>query len=257
MLDKFEIDYPMKNGSEKRNAYVYVPDFAKYDPEARFPVLYMFDGHNLFRDEEATYGKSWGLLDYLVENEIPLIVAAIECNHHSEKEACGGRLSEYSPFTFFDLYWGGTIIGRGKATMDFYTKEFKPYVDDNYPTLKEREYTFISGSSMGGLMTLYALTEYSDVFSRGAALSPSLTFSFREVRDMVKNADVKEGTYVYMDYGEKEMGVRARKAFSRITALWIEKKALLTSRIIPDGTHSEESWERQLPFVIDFLFYHL
>ena len=46
-------------------------------------------------------------------------------------------------------------------------------------------------------------------------------------------------------------------AFSRITALWIEKKAMLTSRIIPDGTHSEESWERQLPFVIDFLFYHL
>ncbi len=257
MLKKWEIDYPMDQGSEKRNAYVYVPDFAKEEPDARFPVLYMFDGHNLFLDEEATYGKSWGLLDYLSENEIPLIVAAIECSHHSEKEDCGGRLSEYTPFAFYDRYWGGKISARGQRTMEYYINVFKPYIDHNYPTLPQREYTFISGSSMGGLMTLYALSSYPEVFSRGAALSPSLLFNYTEVRNMLKHADYGKGTFVYMDSGEKEMGNRGRKAFGRIASILMEKQAIVTARIVPEGEHCEASWERQLPFVIDFLFYHL
>ena len=62
MLDIFETSIPQLTGDEKRKVYVYVPDF-----EGEFPVLYMFDGQNLFDDEEASYGKSWGLLKYLEE----------------------------------------------------------------------------------------------------------------------------------------------------------------------------------------------
>ena len=66
MLDIFETEIPQLIKGEKRKVYVYVPDF-----DGSFPVLYMFDGHNVFLDEEASFGKSWGMLKFLEENEVP------------------------------------------------------------------------------------------------------------------------------------------------------------------------------------------
>ena len=252
MLDVFETTIPQLTGDEKRKVYVYVPD----DGDA-YPVLYMFDGQNLFDDEEASYGKSWGLLKYLEESETPLIVVGVECNHHSETKAPGGRLSEYTPFDFDDPEWG-KVKARGKITMDFITKELKPYIDDNYPSLPSREYTFIAGSSMGGLMTLYALCRYGKYFSRGAALSPSVGFSPAKVMEMIDKAKFRRDTVLYMDYGEKEIAYRnTREVFGEVTARLISKKVLLESRIVPDGEHNEASWEKQIPFFMDTLFYGL
>ena len=94
MYKEWNITIPALTGKEKRKAYVYVPDAYRADDSRRYPVLYMFDGHNLFADADASYGKCWGMLDYLTANNVPLILAAIECNHHSESDPCGGRLSE-------------------------------------------------------------------------------------------------------------------------------------------------------------------
>lgn len=251
MLEIFKTEIYELTRKEKRKIYVYKPDY-----DGQFPVLYMFDGHNLFYDEEATYGKSWGLLDYLKENDVPLIVVGIECNHHDEKYRYGGRLSEYSPFDFSDPEWGD-IKGRGKITMDFIVNELKPYIDDNYPTLKDRQYTFIGGSSMGGLMTLYALSNYNHIFSRGASLSPSIIFAPDKVFEMVNKAEYKN-TVLYMDYGEKEIGYKnTRKLFGQLSSELIKKKVLLESRIVPKGKHNEATWQKAIPFFMETLFYHL
>ncbi len=256
MYDEWNITIPALTGTEERRAYVYVPDGAVAEPARRYPVLYMFDGQNLFSDAAATYGKSWGLLRFLTGRNVPLIVAAVECNHHPESDACGGRLSEYSPFDFSDRHFGA-IRGRGALTMDYYIRHFKPYIDERFPTLPDREHTFIAGSSMGGLMTLYALCCFGDVFSRGAALSPSLGFSPGQVRAMVEKAPLR-GVSVYMDSGSKELrSTRSREDFAAVTALLIKKGAWVESRIVPDGIHSEASWERQIPFFMDVLFYDL
>jgi len=252
MLDIFETEINRLTGDEKRKVYVYTPDF-----EGEFPVLYMFDGQNLFDDEEASYGKSWGLLKYMEESETPLSIAGVECNHHDEKEKVGGRLSEYSPWDFTDPWWG-SIKGRGKITMNFYTKELKPYIDDNYPTLPDRETTFISGSSMGGLMTLYALCRYGKIFSRGAALSPSVIFAPDKVMEMIEETHFRKNTVLYMDYGEKEITYsNTREVFAETAAALINKKVLLETRIVPGGQHNEASWEKQIPFFMDTLFYNL
>lgn len=252
MLEVFSTVIPQLIKREKRKIYVYTPD-----KEGNFPVLYMFDGQNLFDDEEATYGKSWGLLEFLENNDVPLIVVGVECNHHKEQSRYGGRLSEYTPFSFDDPMWGH-IKAKGKITMDWFTKELKPYIDDNYPTLPDRRYTFIAGSSMGGLMTLYALCEYNDVFSRGAALSPSYGFAFEDVIAMIQNAKIRSNTYLYMDNGEREMRSKlATKGYAELTKALIEKKFLVESRVVPKGVHNEASWEKAIPFFMDVLFYRL
>ncbi|MDE6000908.1 MAG: alpha/beta hydrolase [Clostridia bacterium] len=243
MVDSWEIEIPSLTGKRLRKAYIYLP--VGYDEsDRRYPVMYMFDGHNLFFDEEATYGKSWGLADYLDYTETPLIVAAVECN-----TVGNGRLSEYSPVDF-TMHGGERIKGKGKKYMDWLTKTFKPFIDENFRTLPDRANTAIGGSSMGGLMTIYALSAYNRYFSRGAALSPSLWVEDGEIPAFVQKAKFGKNTVLYTDYGSKEFsnhGVQ-KQVFANTCAYLINKNVLLTSRIVPDGDHSEASWERQIPY---------
>ncbi|MBQ8893787.1 MAG: alpha/beta hydrolase [Clostridia bacterium] len=246
MIKKWKITVPPLTGKAQRYAYVYCPD-----QPGRYPVLYMFDGHNVFFDEDATYGKSWGMKEYLEQNQIPLIVAAVECNHQGNE-----RLSEYSPFTFTNAKLGH-IEGKGEQTMEWLVKTFKPMIDQRFPTLRGRENTWIAGSSMGGLMSLYAVLQYNDTFSKAACLSPSVWFAAGQLDELIKNARLHPGTVVYMDYGSREMkhhqnmGVRFRKVASAL----LEKGVWLDCRIVPEGNHCEASWEKQIPFFMNTLLY--
>ncbi len=252
MIKRFKIPFPLTEGSEERMAYIYLPDSYYKNKRRRYPVLYMFDGHNVFFDEDATYGKSWGMYNYMERTRTPMIIAAVECNHSPNN----GRLEEYSPFSFKDPHFG-MVAGRGKTTMEWYVNVFKKYVDKTYRTLPGREHTFIAGSSMGGLMSLYALIEYNHVFSRAAALSPSLWTSPMLLKNMIKHATVDPNTVLYMDYGVKEFGnhKNQRRAFGEIATLLMWHNIMLDCRIIPGGTHSEASWERQIPFFMHTLLY--
>ena len=124
MIEKWTTPIPKLSGREGRTVYVYVPNEAQENPEARYPVLYMFDGHNVFFDSDATYGKCWGMKEYLESTNTPLIVVAVDCNHSPNN----GRLSEYSPFTFEDPKLG-YIRGRGRTTMDWFAHTLKGMID--------------------------------------------------------------------------------------------------------------------------------
>ena len=254
MIHQWELTIPELTGDQSRRAYVYLPDWWNDNPEQRFPVLYMFDGHNVFFDEDATYGKSWGMKEYLEYTDTPLIVAAVECNHDPDH----GRLSEYSPYSF---RYNRTkqILGRGKLTMEWFTKVFKPEIDQEFPTLPGREDTFIAGSSMGGLMSLYALLEYNHIFSRAAALSPSLWVAPGKVEGLIRASRPAPGTVLYMDYGSQELSNHAHmlRDLGRTAQRLLEKEIRLDFRIVPGGDHSEASWERQIPFFLNALLYGL
>ncbi len=253
MIEKWSATIPKLTGREPRTVYVYVPDSAQKDPEARFPVLYMFDGHNVFFDKDATYGKSWGMKEFMEQSGTPLIIVAVDCNHHPNN----GRLSEYSPFTFEDERLG-FIRGRGRTTMEWMVNTLKPMIDRKYPTIPDREATYIAGSSMGGLMSLYAVLKYNDVYSRAACLSPSIWFATRRLDRFIRESVVSSDTVIYMDYGSREMGNHAamRRQFAHVTTLLMEKNIWLTSRIVPNGDHCEACWEEQLPFFINTLLYY-
>lgn len=252
MIIKWSITIPELTGETERNAYVYLPDEHKRRPKKRYPVLYMFDGHNVFFDEDATYGKSWGMAEYMDKSKLPLIVVAVECDHSPDN----GRLKEYSPFTFHDTKLG-YIKGRGRTTMEWLIKTFKPYIDSTYPTLPDRKHTFIAGSSMGGLMSLYAVMEYNHVFSRAAALSPSIWFAIDQLDQLLTHTPIQNDTVVYMDYGSREMPFHKnmKAQFARVVSRLLERGVMLDCRIVPDGNHNEASWEQQIPFFMHTLLY--
>lgn len=249
MVYKWNVTIPSLTGDKTRRAYIYVPDYYTDDPNRRFPVMYMFDGHNVFFDSDATYGKSWGMNSYMSWTKKPLIIVAIECNHEGT-----GRLEEYSPFDF-DNTTLGKIHGRGRLYMEWLVHDLKPYVDSHYRTLPGRENTIICGSSMGGLMALYGVSEYNRYFQRGACLSPSLWVSPGKVIEMVARAEIKNDTTLYMDYGALEIYNHAANAevLTSTSHLLLTKRVNLAFRIVPNGTHSEASWEKQIPIFMDCL----
>lgn len=249
MVMKWDVTIPKLSGQMTRTAYIYLPEAYNEDELRRYPVLYMFDGHNVFFDADSAFGKSWNLTSYLLWTRKPLIVVAVECNKRGNN-----RLKEYSPTSFSDPKYG-SIRGRGRTYMEWLVKELKPYIDENYRTLPDREHTIIAGSSMGGLMSLYAVTVYNRVFSRAACLSPSLWTNPEKLLQMVGRAKVAPDTCIYMDYGSEELANHPanKKILMDMSQLLLEKNVNLAFRIIPKGNHSESSWEKQIPIFMDCL----
>ena len=247
MVESWNITIPSLTKMKERKAYVYLP--VDYDENGGYPVMYMFDGHNLFDDSEATFGRSWRLADYLDYTRTQIIIAAVECNG-----AGNGRLEEYTPISFKDDEFG-YIKSRGKKYMDWLVKKFKPFIDENFATLPDRANTAIAGSSMGGLMTLFALSKYGKYFSRGAALSPSLWVSGGEMPAFLKDGKLGKDTLLYTDYGSEEFSNHPaqRKVFAQTCAYLIERGVNVAARVVKGGTHCEASWEKSVPYFMNVL----
>ena len=249
MVKKWKITIPQLSGDKTRRVYLYLPESYEKDPQRRYPVMYMFDGHNVFFDSDATYGKSWGMNKYMRRSRKQLIIVAVECNHQGNS-----RLSEYSPVDIDDQDLG-KIKGRGKQYMQWLIGTLKPWIDRHYRTLPDRDHTLICGSSMGGLMALYASCVYNQVFRRAACLSPSIWVDPEKVLDLIRSSAISGDTCVYMDYGSLELANHEPnvRALSATAQLLLDKRVNLTFRIVPGGNHSEASWERQIPIFMECL----
>jgi len=249
MVKNWDVTVPALSGRKTRKAYIYLPDYYEEDEARRYPVMYMFDGHNIFFDAESAFGKSWNMNSYMLWTRKPMIIVAVECNktgHH--------RLQEYCPYGYQDPK-AGPIRGQGKLYMEWLVGTLKPFIDANFRTLPDREHTIIAGSSMGGLMALYGATVYNHVFQRAACLSPSLWTSPKKILKLVNQADVQPDTTIYMDYGSREMDnhPESRQALMDMNHLLLSKGVNLAFRIIPGGDHSEASWEKQIPIFMECL----
>ena len=248
MIRVERIQIPTLPTKKPRRLYIYTPKGDEGSDE-RYPVLYMFDGHNVFYDSHATYGKSWGMKQYLERTKLPLILVAVECNSEGEN-----RMNEYTPF---DIAWKGKLLfeARGKLTMDWFVNELKPRIDREYRTLSDRDHTLIAGSSMGGLMALYAVTAYNGVFSRAAALSPSL-WAARHHEDELKHAaPLLSPTRIYMDMGTAETDghITVLTGLFNTARRLTRAGAVVDARVVPDAQHNEAAWEQRIPVFMEYL----
>ena len=248
MIRVTKLRIPALPTEKPRRLYVYTPrGYAK--SQRRYPVLYMFDGYNVFYDSHATYGKSWGMKQFLDRSGFEVIVVAIECNHEGNR-----RLSEYTPWPFARRPFG-TVEAQGETTMDWLVHELKGRIDAEYRTLPDREHSLIAGSSMGGLMAVYAAVAYNEYFSRAAALSPCLWLDPGAAREMIRAHPLRSPTRIYLDMGGAEAAGHPRM----ISAMFDAAKALskagadVDARVAPGARHCEADWEKRIPVFFEYL----
>ncbi len=251
MILKFEV-YARKLG---RNIpiHMYLPD-GYMNMNEDYPVLYMFDGHNLFNDEDATYGRSWRLVSHLENPDLPrMIVVGIECSHEGNR-----RLIEYSPFAFYDREFGQEMSGEAWKTMHFVVHDLKPYIDQHFPTRKERASTFIGGSSCGGQMGLYGAYKYSSVFSKGLAISPYIVPTLSSLMADISRTYIRQPENIYFSWGAREGHtahefVMETKAVTEVSNLLIQKGCRLQFNMKVYGEHNEADWESEADEFLRFL----
>lgn len=251
-------DFVYTPNGKNRPLHIYLPD-NYYSTNDRYPVMYFFDGHNLFFNEEATYGKSWGLKEFLDTWGKDMIIVGIECGKEGEE-----RLSEYLPYSVYRGYFS-KFEPKGKETMDWIVHEIKPAIDRVYRTIPFRECTGIAGSSMGGLMAIFAAVRYNQWFSKAGCISSAIGFCKTKLLDDIKLTPMSADTRVYLSWGTKEAwGLedvwnedRTSKTYKDNLAVANKIKkygAQVKMRCQVGGGHCEADWEKLVPEFMHFLW---
>jgi predicted alpha/beta superfamily hydrolase len=228
----------------EREVLVALPP-APVRPGRRFPVVYMHDGQNLF-DPDTSYAGDWGvggtLAHYARRGRYAIVVAV-----YNGRER---RIEEYGPFV--DPVRGG---GGGDHYLDFVAGTLKPLVDAAFPTLPGREFTVIAGSSMGGLLSLYAHFRRPEVFGACGVLSPSLWFADGAIYDYISHAPAVGGR-IYLDVGTEE-GEEELADARRLRDLLLERgyRLGMNLRYVEDAgaDHHESWWGPRLRDALPFL----
>ncbi|NCP65952.1 MAG: alpha/beta hydrolase [Paraglaciecola sp.] len=211
-----------------------------------YPVLYMHDGQNLF-DAASSYAGEWGVdetLDGLAQAaKLKLIVVGIDN---------GGeyRMNELSP-------WPNKRFGeaQGKQYMDFIVEVVKPYIDTNYRTKPERQHTAIMGSSMGALISHYAIHAYPQVFSKAGLFSPSYWYS-DSVFDYTQEHKVALDARLYVMFGDEEgdgMIVDTGKMQRQLLSQGHPRELMVFKRVA-GGEHNEALWRQEFADAVQWLF---
>ena len=226
--------FNMPQLNRKRRIWIYLPKGYAASTKI-YPVLYMNDGQNLFNEQAAAFGE-WGVDECMdtLQNKLNKECIIIGIDHGGDK-----RMTEYNPYD--NEKYGK---GEGKQYVDFLANTLKPYIDSKYRTKKAPENTFIAGSSMGGLISLYAVMQYPAVFGGAGVFSPSLflTPSIYSDADIFSTQSMPK-FYLYAGGKESATMVSDMKRMGDI----LEKKQRYSIRrvVSPLGQHNEASWRQE------------
>lgn len=243
-----------------RDILVYLPD--GHAAGQRYPVLYMHDGQNLF-DAATSFAGEWQVDEVMQTLEAEGLAAIVVGLPNMETE----RLDEYSPFIE-----RRRSRGRGDLYAQFIVQTVKPLIDASFQTLPGREHTGVMGSSMGGLISLYAFFAHSEVFGLAGVMSPAFWFAESAIFDWVRTRPFAPGR-IYLDMGTAEaMGPRRLPLLRWLGGSPADRfvrearamRDLLRSKGYRDGDellyveeagapHNESAWARRLPDALRFL----
>ena len=214
--------------------------------ERRYPVIYMHDGQNLF-DDATSYAGEWGVDETLNElarsHGFEAIVVGID-NGQAK------RMNELNP-------WENPRFGKaeGAAYMAFIVDVVKPYVDARYRTRSDAQSTAIIGSSMGGLISHYAIHRYPQIFGKAGVFSPSYWIA-PQVYDETSRQGLPSTSRIYLYMGGKE-GDSDLPNVRRMHGLLAERAGsgpALRLSVNPQGEHNEAAWRAELPQALVWLF---
>jgi predicted alpha/beta superfamily hydrolase len=218
-----------------RRVWIYLPENYS-SSKKKYPVLYMQDGQNVFDDATSAYGE-WGVdeaLDSLGKQHKEIIVVAID-------NGADKRMNEYSPY---DTEEYGK--GEGSQYVDFLVQTLKPFIDKHYRTMKDEKNTFIAGSSMGGLISFYAVLKYPKVFGGAGVFSPSFWIA-PQLKHIEPGHAKKVKGKIYFYAGQAEGEHMVPDMLNVFEQMRIHSKAKMQTVIRADGKHNEPTWRNEFP----------
>ena len=262
-----------------RNVDVWLPE--GYGDGTSYPVLYLHDGQMLYAASTTWNGQEWGIDETMGQllrqaSIRPAIIVGIwnsDATRHADyfpqrpfenlsPSYRESLLQKTKPGTDAPLFAAAVQSDR---YLQFITEELKPTIDRQYATLPEREHTFIGGSSMGGLISMYALCEYPEVFSAAACLSTHWPGIFEVENNPIPDAFIAylreqlpdPGTQRwYFDYGTATLDTLYEPFQVRVDEIFREKgypTADWQSLKFAGADHSENAWRRRLAVPLQFL----
>lgn len=219
-----------------------------YDTDKHYPVLYLQDGQNLF-NPMAPFGD-WAIdmsLEKLAqEGYSDLIVIAID---HGDQE----RINEYLPY-----YHPRYGEGKGQFYIQFIIEKLIPYINSNYRTLTDFKNTGIGGSSLGGLISLYAGLSNPGVFGKMMIFSPSLWVS-KMIFNQTKSFQPLEKSKIYLYSGgmeSKEHLPNAQKLEAIFREKMVDNHAIDFHFSVNEiGVHAEVYWRHEFPKAVKWLYF--
>lgn len=258
---------------DPRNVDVWLPP--GYTATKRYNVLYMHDGQMLFDAVQTWNHQAWhvdrAVSQLVAEGKMPdTIVVGIWNNgkyRHAEyfPEKALANMAQPLRNDFIKQNLGGTPLAD--RYLHFIVDELKPAIDRKYATLPDRDHTFIMGSSMGGLISLYAISEYPEVFGGAACMSTHWIGTFQPnaavpmaIFQYMQSALPSPAQHrLYMDRGTKTLDALyvAPQAFADLVVA--DKgytNANFSSRVFDGAAHTENDWSARLKDVLSFLFAH-
>jgi len=273
VIDRYEEGwFENSHNIGQRKYRVYLPHSYSDTPTKSYPILYMMDGQNLFFDELSYSGIAWRIQhvsDSLVQASSIREFIIVGIDHAGEK-----RFSEYLPQKPFESLSVEEeklleqLMGYAFYSDDFLrflVTELKPKIDSTYRTLREPENTFVGGSSMGGLIAMYAVCEYPEVFGGAICMSTHwpilLDNANRQLSKRTINYFSKKlplGKKWYFDLGSEGLDRFYAEYQDEVDAImrqhgYGQSKNWLTKRFEGDE-HNERSWHRRLHIPLQFMF---
>ncbi len=230
---------------DARDVVIYLPPSYDENWRARYPVVYMHDGQNLFDDASAFGGISWdvdGAMD-----------RGIADGKHREAIVVGigntrARIWEYTPTA------GDHDGGGADDYLAFIADELKPVIDRDYRTLSGREDTALVGSSLGGLVSAYGGLARAEVFGLIGAVSPSTWWDGTWIIGQVRDAAAEEmPARVYVDSGDSGASQDDRDNTARLAQAYRDRGAVLSYLVQPGASHNEYWWRQRVPGALAFL----
>ena len=215
-----------------RRIWIYLPeDYSKN--KKSYPVMYMHDGQNLFDTYTSGFGE-WGVdecLDSLIKaGKQACIVVGIDNGPQ--------RVNEYNPYDFQQFG-----KGEGGQYIEFLTQTLKPFIDGKYRTLSSRENTIIAGSSMGGLISYYAMLKQAAVFGKGGIFSPAF-WTAPAIKSLTDSFAGKISGKFFFYMGGMEGGSYIKDMQDVQEVLGEKSASMIYSVIDAESSHNEKAWRK-------------
>ena len=220
-----------------RAIHIYLP--ADYSvSKKRYPVLYMHDGQNLFNDS-TSYAGEWGVDECLDSMKKQCIVVGIDNGPERIHEYCAYDMKEYGK-------------AEGRSYVDFLVKTLKPFIDKKFRTLPGHDHTFIAGSSLGGLISLYAVLRYPAVFGGAGLFSTSLWIN-PEMWAYIRQRAPLVHSKLFFYAGKQEDETMVQNTLKALKIFMKTSHSATRTVIRDEGRHNEATWRREFPGFYEFL----